>query len=177
MKNLKYILICFCFLTLASCGVVQVSSDFDRSANFNTFKTYSYHEKGFDKLPLNDLDKRRIIAALDQELGAKGLQKVSENPDLVINVLASSKEEVRVDNDWYGGWYGGWGPYWGGPASRVSQYTSGTIIVDIIDFNKNILIWQGVGSGLNVSNISAKSERIPQAVAEILKNFPPEAKK
>lgn len=178
MKNMKYFFIAFALVFLASCGVVQVSSDYDKTANFTTYKTYAFHEKGFDKLPLNDLDKRRIIDALDKDLAAKGFQKVNENPDLIINILASSKEQINIDNSYYGygGWYN-WGPYWGGPASRVSQYTSGTIIVDVIDFNKNILVFQSVGSGLNVSNISAKSERIPQAVSEIMKNFPPGLKK
>ncbi|WP_068598249.1 DUF4136 domain-containing protein [Vaginella massiliensis] len=176
MKEIKYILAIALIFTLVSCGVVQVRSDYDKTANFTAYKTYAFHEKGFEKLPLNDLDKRRIINALDQDLASKGFQKVNSNPDLIINVLASSKEQINIDHDYYGGWYG-WGPYWGGPASRVSQYTSGTIIVDVIDFNKNILVFQSVGSGLNVSDISSKSERIPQAIQEIMKNFPPGQKK
>jgi len=39
------------------------------------------------------------------------------------------------------------------------------------------LVWQGVGSDLNLSNISAKAERIPKAIEEILAKFPPQPKK
>ncbi|MFA7471205.1 MAG: DUF4136 domain-containing protein, partial [Weeksellaceae bacterium] len=66
-------------------------------------------------------------------------------------------------------------PYYGG-SSRVYQYTSGTIIIDIIDNARNILIWQGAGSGLNVSDLDNKAEEIPQAIEEIMAKFPPPAK-
>lgn len=155
---------------LTSCNTVRVTYDFDRATDFNTYKTYNYHTKGIDKLELNDLDKRRIMDAIDVQMAAKGFSK-SDNPQLYINVLASSKEKVNIDNG-YGGY---WGPYWGGP-SRVYQYTSGTIILDVIDNSRNILVWQGAGSGLNVSNLNSKAEDIPKAIEEILSKFPPPAK-
>jgi len=159
-------------IILASCSTVNVSHDFDRNTDFNVYKTYNFHQKGIDKLELNDLDKRRILSAIENNLNAKGFVK-SETPDLFINVLASSKEKINIDNH---GYYGGyWGPYYGGP-SRVYQYTSGTIIIDIVDDKRNILIWQGAGSGLDVSNLNTKAEVIPKAIDEILKNFPPQAK-
>lgn len=157
---------------MISCNTVRVSYDFDRSTDFNTYKTYNFHQKGIDKLELNDLDKRRILSSIEAQLKAKGFTK-SENPELLINVLASSKEKIDINNGYYGGGY--WGPYYGGP-SRVYQYTSGTIIIDIIDDKKNILVWQGAGSGLNVSNLDSKGDDIPKAIEEILAKFPPPAK-
>lgn len=153
---------------LASCSAVRVSYDFDKATDFNAYKTYNYHKNGIDKLELNDLDKRRILSAIDAQMAAKGFTKTETSPDLYINVLASSKEKINIDNGYYGG-------YWGGP-SRVYQYTSGTIIIDIIDEKRNILIWQGAGSGLNVSDLESKADDIPQAVAEIMAKFPPPAK-
>lgn len=153
---------------VTSCNTVQVTYDFDKSTDFNTYKTYNFHQNGIDKLQLNDLDKRRILSAIEANLALKGFTK-SESPELLINVLASSKDKVNIDNGYYGG-------YWGGP-SRVYQYTSGTIIIDIVDNQKNILIWQGAGSGLNVSNLNTKADDIPKAIEEILAKFPPPAKK
>lgn len=158
---------------ITSCSTVRVTHDFDRGTDFNAYKTYNFHQKGIEKLELNDLDKRRIVQAIDNEMKAKGFTKVETSPDLLLNVLASSKEKINIDNGYYG-W--GYGPYWGSP-SRVYQYTSGTIIVDIVDDKNNKLIWQGAGSGLNVSDLERKAEDIPDAVAEILAKFPPPAKK
>ena len=58
-----------------------------------------------------------------------------------------------------------------------SRKRAGTIIIDIIDDQRNILVWQGVGSDFNLSNISAKAERIPKAIEEILAKFPPQLSK
>lgn len=172
MKIYGLFLILFTFI-LSSCNTVRVTSDFDRSADFNSYKTYNFHQKGIDKLELNDLDKRRILNAIDAQMAAKGFAKTDASPDLYINVLASSKEKINIDNGYYGGY---WGPYYGG-GSRVYQYTSGTIIIDIVDDKRNILVWQGAGSGLNVSDLDRKADDIPQAVAEIMAKFPPPATK
>lgn len=169
MKNISLILALLTFVFITSCNAVNVATDYDRSANFTSYKTYSFHKKGLEKLSINDLDKNRIISSIDREMATKGFTKVSANADLVVNVLASSTQEVRVDNNMYG--YG----YWVGYPS-VSDYTAGKIIIDIIDDKRNILIWQGVGSDLNLTNVSAKNEKIPQAINEILAKFPPQAK-
>lgn len=172
MKTYSLFILMLVAVFISSCNTVKVSYDFDRNTDFNAYKTYNFHQKGIEKLEVNDLDKRRILSAIEANLQAKGFTK-SETPELYINILASSKEKINVDN---GGYYGGyWGPYYGGP-SRIYQYTSGTIIIDIIDDGKNILVWQGAGSGLNVSNLNTKANDIPKAIDEILANFPPKAK-
>lgn len=172
MKIYSIIFILSAFI-LTSCNTVRVTYDFDRATDFNAYKTYNFHQKGIEKLELNDLDKRRIMNAIDAQMAAKGFTKTEASPDLYINVLASSKEKINIDNGYYG-W--GWGPYWGSP-SRVYQYTSGTIIIDVIDDKKNVLVWQGAGSGLNVSDLERKANDIPEAINEILAKFPPPAKK
>lgn len=172
MKVYSLFIILITAFIITSCSTVRVNYDFDRATDFNVYKTYNFHQKGIEKLELNDLDKRRVLTAIDNEMAAKGFTKTETSPDLVLNVLASSKEKINIDNGYYG-W--GYGPYWGSP-SRVYQYTSGTIIIDVIDDKNNKLIWQGAGSGLNVSDLERKSEEIPDAVSEILAKFPPPAK-
>ena len=176
MKFIHFTFIVLLSLFVTSCGTVQVSTDYDRSANFATYKTYSYHQKGLEKLKVNDLDKKRLITAIDTQMAAKGFTKVDSGADLVVNILTSSKEQVSVNNNnWGYGSYGYYGGYYGG-YNNVSSYQAGTIVLDIIDDKKNILVWQGVGSDFNLSNISAKAERIPKAIEEILTKFPPQQK-
>ena len=59
MKNIIAIFSFLSLLMLTSCNVVNVTTDYDRQANFDTYKTYSFHQKGLEKLDINDLDKRR----------------------------------------------------------------------------------------------------------------------
>ncbi len=100
---------------------------------------------------------------------------------ILLSLFVTSCGTVQVSTDydrstnWGYGPYGYYGGYYGG--NSVSSYQAGTIVIDIIDDKRNILVWQGVGSDLNLSNISAKAERIPKAIEEILAKFPPQPKK
>src|SRR5690606_40369597 len=110
MKFYTFLLMIVAGIFLNSCSTVRVTYDYDRATDFNTYKTYNFHQKGIDKLELNDLDKRRILNAIDAQMTAKGFAKTDASPDLYINVLASSKEKINIDNGYYGGY---WGPYYG----------------------------------------------------------------
>lgn len=176
-----------------SCSSVSVSSDYDKTVNFSQYKTYAFYKKGIDKLELSDLDKRRILHAVEKEMEAKGFQK-SENPDLLVNIFAKSKERIDIYNNNYMGWYPwyygagwgmGWGPGWGpgfgmgwgyGPGfNNVVQSTEGTIFIDLIDYNKKELAWQGMGTGIlsKYKNVEKKEEMINDFVNKILTQYPP----
>ncbi len=172
MKAIKLLPLVLLFL-VASCSSVRVSTDYDTTADFSTYKTFAFYKKGIDKVDISDLDKRRILKAVESELSAKGFTK-SENPDILVNIFTKSRQKVDVyDNNMYYGWR----PWYYGPnfGTHISQYTQGTLFIDLIDANKKELAWQGIGSGaLNTTgNISKKEERIKEFVAEIMAKYPP----
>ncbi len=172
MRIIHPFLILITLLAATSCSSLQVSSDYDETANFTQYKTFSFHDKGVEKLQLNDLDKRRVINAITAELTAKGMQPAKENPDLIVNILASNKEKIDINyyNDPYWGWY----HYpWGMNQASVNQYTEGTLIIDLIDNQKNTLVWQGMGTGFRVDNIQNKAEKIKEAINAIISLYPP----
>jgi len=158
------------FVFIASCSTVRVASDYDKQTNFNDYKTFAFFKTGIDKAEINDIDKRRILRAIESQLVAKGFSK-SENPDLLISIFTKSREKINVYNNGlspYGyGW--GWSPYY---YSTVSQSTEGTLYIDLIDANKKQLIWQGKGTGYLSQN--KKEERIQEFVSKILEKYPPE---
>ena len=79
MKIYKlFILLCIGILT--SCSSVKVVSDYDTKVDFSTYKTFAFYKKGIDKASVSDLDKKRIMRAIENELNKKGLVK-STNPD------------------------------------------------------------------------------------------------
>ena len=83
---------------------------------------------GIDKAEISDLDKRRILRAIESEMLAKGFTK-SENPDLLVSIFTKSQERVNVyNNTWgFGGWgWGGFGPGWGlglEPTNGIYKHT------------------------------------------------------
>lgn len=172
MKTLKLVSITVLAIFLfSSCATVQVRTDYDSNTDFSKYKTFAFYKKGIDKAKISDLDKRRILRAVESDLIAKGMTK-SSNPDILVSIFAKSKKKVNVHHDpyWHPYYYGS---YWG---SHVSRYTEGTLLVDLIDKDGKKLLWQGVGKGaLNTSgNIEKKEARINEFVAEIMEHFPPE---
>ena len=179
MKNLlKPTLLLALLFVVASCTSVRVATDYDKSANFNGYKTFAFFKSGIDKAEISDLDKRRILRAIEAELLAKGFTK-SENPDLLVSIFTKSNQRVDVYNNYwgYGGWgwggfYGpGWG--WGWNQPNVSTQVEGVLYVDLIDANKKELVWQGMGTGYLSRNMEQKEERIKEFVSKIMEKYPP----
>lgn len=172
MKRIMYIPMLFTSLFLVSCAGIQVASDYDREVDFATYKSYAFYKEGVDRAPISDLDKKRILRAIETNLSSKGMT-LSQNPDVLVNIFTKERENVNVHN--YGPQWGwGWGPYWGGASYNVSTNTEGTLYIEIIDAHKKELIWQGKGIGYIPRNMEAKDKRIVEFVNEILEKYPPQ---
>jgi hypothetical protein len=172
---------------ITSCSSIRVAADYDKEANFDSYKTFAFFKTGIDKAEISDLDKRRILRAIESELLAQGYTK-SENPDLLVSIFTKSQQRVDVyNNNWgMGAWgWGGYGPWgMGGPGGwgmnqqpMVSTQSEGTLFIDLIDANKKELVWQGMGTGYLPRNIEKKDERIKEFVSKVMEKFSPEVKK
>ena len=178
MKILK-LLFLLCLVMLTSCSSVKVVSDYDTKVDFTSYKTFAFYKKGIDKASVSDLDKKRIMRAVEAELLAKGFSK-SANPDILVSIFTKSREQVNVSDNNIGiGWGWGYNPWFYGRTNiNINQYTEGTLFIDFIDKNTNELIWQGIGSGaMKMSNIEKKEERINEFVYKIISTYPPGLKK
>jgi hypothetical protein len=176
MKAIKLLTV-FLLFAITSCSSIKVYSDFDKNVDFSQYKTYAFHKRGIDRLEISELDKKRILHAIDNELGKKGMIK-SENPDLLINILTKERERVDVNQynaGWGYGWRYGWNPYLWGGQTYVSTSTEGTLYIDLIDARKKELVWQGEGVGYLTENRDKKEQQINEFVAKILEQFPPSA--
>lgn len=187
MKNLKSVALpALLMLFIASCASVQVLSDYDKEANFSNYKSYAFYKTGIDKAEISDLDKKRILRAIETEMAAKGFVK-SENPDLLVSIFTKEQQQVDIYNGYWGGYYGwGWSPYYWGPGygygyggygNNVSTSTEGSLYIDLIDTKTKQLVWQGKGIGTlnNTSNIDKKEARIKEFVSHIMEQYPPNA--
>jgi len=184
MKKLfKFTTMFILLVALSSCSSVKVAADYDRETNFENYKTFAFFKPGIDKAEINDIDKRRILRAIEAELMAKGMTK-SENPDMLVSIFTKSNQRVDIYNNAWGAGAWGWGGFgrwgWGGPGWRgnqVSTKTEGMLFVDFIDAKKKELVWQGSGTGyLVTSNVDKKEARIKKFVSKTMEQFPPEKK-
>ena len=179
-RILKFLPLAILAIVLTSCSSVRVASDYDKETQFKDYKTFAFFKPGIDKAEINDIDKRRILKAVEAELMAKGMTK-SNNPDMLVSIFTKSNQRVNVYNNAWGfnnwGWGGfnrwGWGAGFGG--NQVSTRTEGILFVDFIDASKKQLIWQGSGTGYLVTkNVEKKEARIKEFVTEMMTAYPPE---
>ncbi|SFW64594.1 DUF4136 domain-containing protein [Cellulophaga fucicola] len=180
MKALKLAIVPILALVLfSSCTSVRVLSDYDKEASFDTYKTYAFYKTGIDKAQISDLDKKRILKAIDAEMSSRGFVK-SSTPDILVSIFTKEKERVDIYNNYWGGGFGwGWNPYYYGNGfnrNNVSTSTEGSLYIDLIDSKNKELVWQGRGIGTlnNTSNIEKKEQRIREFVSQILEAYPPE---
>lgn len=183
MKNIYSLASLFFLLLFLSCSSVEVYSDYDKATDFTQYKTYAFYKKGIDKVEISDLDKKRILRAIERELKSKGFVP-SDNPDLLVNIFTKSREKIDIYNNNYYGWYPwyyGYGYGYGYPGygfgyTNVSSSTEGTLFIDLVDARKKELAWQGIGVGIlsYYKNVDKKEARINEFVTNIMMQYPPQ---
>ncbi len=173
MKTAKLVSL-FLLLIVTSCSSVRVNADYDKKANFESYKTYAYLKSAVDKVEISDLDKKRILHSIDDALTLKGFSK-SETPDLLVSIFTKENQRVDIYNNASFGWGhgGGWGPYMGMGYTSTYITPEGTLYIDLIDAKTKELIWQGEGSGYLTKDTEQKDARIKEFVDRILSQYPP----
>jgi hypothetical protein len=169
-------------IAAASCSTIKVSSDFDRTAGFASYKTYAFTSEA-QNLPLDDINRNRVLNAIESELALKGFTKTSATPDVLIdvNIKAVQQTTATASTTGTGGYYGrgyryGYGGGFSTTTINYDTYTDGTMFIDMIDAKKQQLVWQGRGTKTLDPEASQqkREENINYAVKEIFKKYPPQ---
>ncbi|GHA25936.1 hypothetical protein GCM10007103_03990 [Salinimicrobium marinum] len=165
-------------LVFASCNSVRVATDYDREVNFDQYQSFAFFKPGIDKAEISDLDKKRILRAIESEMMSNGFTK-SENPDLLVSIFTKTKENINIYNNNFGYGYGwGWHPwYWGAGPNTINSTTDGTLYIDLIDAEDKELVWQGMGTAALAKKVDKKQERINEIVREIMEKYPPQTER
>jgi hypothetical protein len=151
----------------------QVKTDYDRSANFGQYKTYSWEQiKTQDPLMVD-----RIKSAVKTTLAAKGYTEVPSDGDLSLVAMETTRDQQTLDtfyNNFGGGWR--WGGF-GDATTTTENYKVGTLVVDLFDTKTKTLVWRGSASD-TLSNKSEKNiDNLDKGVEKMFKKFPPDPSK
>jgi Domain of unknown function (DUF4136) len=167
---------------LVGCSTVTVTTDYDRSASFGRYKSYSLAPPAQGQT-LSPTSEAALRDALHRELASRGINEApGGKADLTVarHVFLEKKVSVQQYTNWgygYGGhWpygYGYYGMWTGAPRTYtdVRQYTEGTMILDFVDTRTKKLVFRGTGQGV-VAGPESNAEKIREAVAKIVANFP-----
>jgi hypothetical protein len=162
-------------LVLASASFAQqVKTDYDRTADFSRYKTYSW-----EKVQTSDpLWVDRIKEAVNSALAAKGLTPVASGGDIAIVAIEMTKNQQTL-NTFYDGFGGGWrwGGGFGNATTTVDNYKVGTLVVDLFDANTKQIIWRGSSSDTLSDKSDKNIKNLDKGVQKMFDHYPPGAKK
>ena len=173
IKNVVFLLIGM-IVFAGTASAQQVKTDFDRSANFTQYKTYSW-----EQVKTKDaLDAGRIKSAVNAALAAKGWTQVDSGGDVSIVAMEITKNQQTL-NTFYDGFGGGWGwrRFGGGgfgeATTTTDTYKVGTVVVDLFDTKTKQLIWRGSESDTLSNNSDKNIKNLDKGVEKMFKKFPP----
>jgi len=167
MKMLDVFLVHMLLVILTGCSTNATKYDYETKADFTDLNTFDWFAVP-QEAQLNEQVVKDVEDAVNRELAAKGMRKVSENPSFLI-ALHISKQLKR--NDWslsdvrYGSY-----------RTRLPQvYEEGTMILDFVDPETKELLWRGSATAVIESVLTPEEQknRINKVVSKILDKFPP----
>lgn len=171
-------------LVLSACTTTpKVNSDFDRNANFSSYKTFGFVDSlATDRSGYSTLVTGYFKSAVQREMVGLGYTLTDKNPDLLVNFTTNteSRSDVRSSGasmaypGYYGyrrGMYGGFATY---PMDvDTVHYKVGTVTVDVIDAKKKQLVWEGTTEGkLTKSMMENPQAAINSVIANIYTYYP-----
>ena len=170
-----------CLLTLAALAIAQdVKIDYDKAYNFAPVKTYSMR---IGTAWGNDLSQRRVLEEFDQAIAAKGWKKANDAAADIHVVLHGATDTKHNVNTFYSGGMGGYGYRYGGmggmgtASTTVTEYTVGTLVVDMFDAKTKNLVFRGVAEDEISDKPENNAKKLEKASDKLFKNFPPAAGK
>jgi len=156
----------------------EVHYNYDRAANFVTYKTYHWIDIPGGAAP-DQLIDQAIKRAVDEQLAQKGLTKVEKGGQLYVAYKAAVTEEKIVNLWGTGNGPGGWSDWgWGGLNSVQGQTSTipvGNLVVNLYDPARKQLIWRGDATKtIDLKKDPDKNYKsLQKAMAKLFKNYPP----
>jgi len=164
-------------LFLFHCSSMRIAIDYDKDVSFEKYKTFSLVKPKYKPqrtgISQNPLFTKEVLDEIQTVLESKGFVKAepAETADFRVHFYAMIKHRRDVIPPAYH--MGRWGRIWRTQPGHVVHYKEGTLIIDIVDYTENDLIWQGIGKG--ILNPNHPSANLVEAVKEVLKLFPPQS--
>ena len=182
----RLVLLTSAAMLLASCASKpKIESDYDHTIDFSQYKTYNFFSPlGIENRNYSSIYGSIFRDAIGKEMASRGYRK-SDNPDLMINVSGRLQDKTKVTTTsdpymgggYYGyrrGHYGAWGGYGYGTSTHVSNYTEGTVNVDMVDREQKRMVWEGVAVGrVNEKKTNEETRtNIYDGIAEMFAGYP-----
>jgi len=163
-----------------SAAAQQVNTEADPGYDFSKIKTFSA------KIATpwgNPIGQNMVLEDVQQGIEKKGWQQAPEGAADAEVLIHGATQQKHNLNTFYSGMGGGWG--WRGfggmgmatSTTTTSEYTEGTLVVDIYDAHTKQLVWRGTATDEIKSKQEKREKQMEKASEKLFKKFPPEPKK
>ena len=201
MKKNIWIMAIVCIVVLAGCSTTYnaVSTDYDRSADFNQYKTFAWLPDKADTINTpynNQIIRNNIRNYYGQCMSDRGYSFNAENPDILMQLVITNAKKERILPSYsstyyyrpyyYGSYY--YQPYpfgyyyryypsysystfLGYPNTTRLEYVNGSITLNFIDRKSNKLVWTGTAEG-DIYDANVIEKDLHPAVHRILDRYP-----
>jgi Domain of unknown function (DUF4136) len=128
-----------------------------------------------DPMLENSITYHALHADLISNFQEHGYVIDSAKPDFAVAAYASARQKLDVTQYDYG--YPYWRYRWWGPLDypEITQYTEGTVVIDVIDPKTKDLLWRGQGVASVSDDPQVYAKELAKTVAKIVDRFPPAA--
>lgn len=185
MKTKMTLLLAVTLGVLSACASgPDIMYNSDPSVNVAGYSTFAFFDPlGTDTKGYGSLTSQYLKSATRTKLESLGYTYDETNPQLRINFGGQLSDKLRVSSapagpvvgvGYYGyraGMYGAWGGY---NQTTVSQYTEGTLNLDVVDVAANRMVWESVANGrVTEEDLKNVGPVLTEVVGEMLSKFPP----
>jgi hypothetical protein len=158
----------------------KVSVDWDRDANFESFKSFAWVDGPPTPLEGNHPMVHSLIKnSIEYWMTSGGMVEDTENPDLNVTYHTGAKESYQFLHTAFGySFPTGWGayPYYGMGGSytgstMTTTYEEGTLVIDIWDTATKKAVFRGVASKTIPQDPNKALKLIDQMIEKIALKF------
>ena len=163
-------------LTYVAAQAQKIKVEYDKTLDFAKFKTYSIDPMDNASKPMLRL---AIQAAVQDDLGKRGLTKVDSNPDLYVQMYGAIDSDAVAN--YFDPIYGSAIPplnygitmWYGIPGTTTTVVVhKGELVVDVIDAAQKKLIWRGIANQKLSDSRDKLLEQVNTAVEKMFQQYP-----
>lgn len=154
----------------------KIKVEYDKSLDFTKFKTYAIDPKENAPHPMLRL---AIQAAVQDDLGKRGLSKVASDPDLYVQMYGAIDSDTSFN--YFDPIYGSGIPplnygitmWYGIPGTTTTVVVhKGQMVVDVIDARQKKLIWRGIATQKLSTQRDKLMDQVNTTVEKLFKQYP-----
>ena len=181
--DFRHVAVLLVALLLAACATgPRVRTDYDPSADFSRYRTWGFYKPiAMEESGYSTWISDRIKDNVRREMEARGYRYVESDPDLQVNFQGIVREKTdvwsvpRTDYQYFYSYRRR--SYFAVPVwydeTQVNQYTEGTLTVDLVDAERNRMVWTGAAIGrVTRKTPQERLAEVDTAIASIFAQYP-----